>query len=107
MVDTVKFIRRVPISAFFNQIGSAVEHPPIHFLQLIVGQPVLRRIEIRQIAQAVAERIADLAIGLAELGHDPLAHLHVGLIFDRSHPQAQQIGAPSFANLSGIKRVAK
>src|SRR5580704_18912683 len=66
-----------------------------------------RRIEVRKIAETVAERVANLAIGVAELRHDALAHLYVGLIFDAGDPKPQQIRAPALANLGGIQRVAE
>src|SRR6267143_4756723 len=63
--------------------------------------------EIAEVAEGEAERIADFAIGFAELRHHALAHFYVGLVFDGANPEAQQIGAPLFANFNWIERVAE
>src|SRR5258708_6989749 len=97
VVDAVKFVIRIPFAAFFDELGGAVEHPAIEFFELIVRKRVARRIEIAEITQGEAEGVANLAVRFAELRHDPLAHFHVGLVFDRGGPQAKQIGAPFFA----------
>jgi len=51
VIDAVEIIRGVPVAAFGDQLGGALEHPAIHFLELIVGERVVCRIEIGQIAE--------------------------------------------------------
>ena len=71
------------------------------------GLVYTRWIEIEKVAKAEAESVANLAVGLAELRHHPLAHLHVCLIFDRSHPEPKQVSAPLFADFGGLDGVAE
>jgi len=107
VVDAVEFVGAVPVATFLNELGGAIEHPGIQLFELIVGESVARRIEVAEVAESEAERVADFPIGFAELGHDALAHFHVSLILDGSYPEAQQIAAPAFADLDGIERIAK
>ena len=100
VVDAVEFVIRVPFAAFLHQFRSAVQHPPVDFFELVVRERVARRIKISQVSQREAEGVANLAIGLGELGHHPFAHLYVRLVFDRCDPEAQQVRTPLLANLS-------
>ncbi len=107
MVDAVEFVRRIPLAAFLYQIRRALKHPAIQFIHLLVSDHIARRIEAVEIPQRETNRIADLPIGLAELRHHPLAHLHVRLIFLRADPQAKQVRAPLVANLRRQHHVAE
>ena len=40
MVDAVEFVIRVPFTAFLEELGGAVEHPAIDFLELLVRKHV-------------------------------------------------------------------
>src|SRR5438270_12889081 len=40
MINTVKIVSLVPLAALTDQLGGALEHPAIHFLELIVGQRI-------------------------------------------------------------------
>jgi len=86
MVNAVELVRGIPFAATLQQVRRPLEHPAVHLLHPLSRQGVTRRIEIKQVSQAEAERVANLAVRLAELRHYPLAHLHVGLIFLRTDP---------------------
>ena len=81
MIHTMKFVAGVPLAAFLHQVGSALEHPAIHFVQLIARQQITRWLEVIEIAQREPKCIANFSICFAELRHHPLAHFHVSLVF--------------------------
>ena len=66
-----------------------------------------RGTELIEIADGEANRVADFAISLAELGHHPLAHFHVGLVFLGGNPEAQHVGAPLVPDFRGQDDVAE
>ena len=105
VVHAVKFIICIPFAAFFHQLRRADQHPLVDFFELGIRQRVARRIKIAQIPQGEAERVANLAVGFAQLRHHPLAHFHVGLVFHGRDPQTQQVRAPALADLNRVKRV--
>ena len=50
-------------------------------------------IEIMQVAEQVAGRVAHLAVDIGQLLHDPRPQRHIGGVIHRAHPEAQHIGA--------------
>ena len=60
-----------------------------------------------QVAQEVAERIAQLAVGFLQAREDGLGEAHIFVEIDRSRPQAHEIGAVVFDNLFGLDGVAE
>src|SRR5215469_1199692 len=73
VVDAVEIVTRVPITTQGYKFGGALEHPPVHFFELLAGQGIASWIEIAEIAQSKAKGVANLAVGFAELGHHALA----------------------------------
>ena len=63
-------------------------------------------IEIREIAEHVAEGVAQLAISFDEARLNGLRHAHVFVEFDGCRPQAQDFGAVLLDDLFGLDGVA-
>src|SRR5207302_6362912 len=107
VVDAVKVVAPKPLAAFLDEVGGAVQHPRVDFLELMIRQRIARSVEITEIAQGEAEGVADLAVGFAELRHDALAHFHVGLVFHRRNPETKQVCAPLLGDLRSRNNITK
>src|SRR5258708_11697495 len=105
MIDAVKIVGGVPLTAFFHQVGGALKHPPIHFLELAAWEGVAGRIKVAEIAKGETERVANFSIRFADLYHDALAHFYVGLILHPCNPQTEQLRAPALATLARHQRI--
>ena len=96
--EAVKLIALEVSRHAVDQGGGALQHPLIQQRQLGVGHGVAAfslgaRVEVVQVAQQVAGRVAHLAVNVRQLLHDPRAQGHVGGVIHRTHPKAQHIGA--------------
>ena len=59
LVDNVKFVTIVRGGDFGFEAGKLTENPSIQTSKFVVGDSVLRRIEILQIRKLIPERVAD------------------------------------------------
>ena len=79
----------------------------IELMQRAAGHGVGLRVEVRQVAEHVAEGVAQLAVGIDEARLDGLRHAHVFVKFDGSRPEAQDLGAIFLDDLFGLDGVAE
>src|SRR5260370_19809527 len=98
MIDAVKIVGRIPLTAFFHQIGGALKHPTVHLLKLVARKSVARRIKVADIAKSETERVSNFSIGFADLYHYSLAPFYVCPILQRHAPQTEQVPRPTLAN---------
>ncbi len=105
--DAMKFKSLVPFAALRDQFRRARKHPAVELFHFGVGHGIARGIEIGEISQREAKRVAQLAIRLGKLRHHVVGHAHVRRVILRRNPQAQQIRAPLFAHFRGQHDVAQ
>ena len=93
LIDHVEFVPVVGGDDVRLEPGKFAENPAVQTGQLIVRHAVLGRIEIVEIGEFVAQRIADDTVGFANL-IDPLV-ADDGVIAEilGSHPEAQDVRA--------------
>jgi len=77
----------------------ARQGPAIELGQLPAGQAVPIGIEIGEIAEHVADRVADLAIGVGDLAQDLIRDLDVVAVILAGDPEAEDL-APNFSMTS-------
>ena len=86
-VDLVEGVLVRPEAAARNQVFGAHQNPLVNLLQFLTGNRIRRRVEVVDIAQHIAERVADLAVRFRETGQNHRRNAHVFREIDRGRPE--------------------
>ena len=81
---------------FLLQLREFAENPAVQAGQLVVGHGMFRRIEVVKVRELVAQRVADAAVGLADLVDAFLAHDDVVAVILRGDPEPHDVRAVFF-----------
>ena len=106
MVHDVELIVFIGVGDFFEDLFQTEECPFIEFGHILVGNSIFRRVEVGQVAQEIAEGIADLAVDVGELFQDLRRQADIALVVSRRNPQAEDIGTVFFDDFLGSYGVA-
>ena len=80
VVHDVELVIFISVGDFFEDLFQAQESPFIEVRHVLVGNHILSRIEVGQVAQEVTESIADLAVNVGELLQDLRRQADITLI---------------------------
>ena len=105
-VHAVETVLRVGLLHLGVDLAHAGKRAGIHGQQLFHGDGVRRRVEVVELGEQEAERVAEAAVGVARALEDLVVDSHVGRGVDRRHPQADDVGAHLVADLVGVDDVA-
>ena len=99
MEKDVEFEIFIRLGHALNQELQAVHRPLINFQHLRLRHGVFRRIEIMQVAEHVAARVANAAVGVGNPFHHVHRNRNIGAIVFRRNPQPQDFRAVLLDNI--------
>ncbi len=97
----------VPFAATRHQVFGAQQHPLVQLRHFTPRHRIARGIEIRQVAQHIAERVAQLAIRIHQARQNRRRHAHVFVELHRRRPQPQNLRAVILDDGLRLDRVAQ
>ena len=103
----MKLVVVIPVAAVLHEVRGLHQDPLVDLLELVRWRRVFPRIEIVQVPEQVAERVAQLAVGIHKPCENRLRQAHVFAEFDRCRPQPQNLRPVVLNHLFRLDRVAQ
>ena len=93
LVNDVELELIVGRDDFLPQLRKLVQYPPVQPGQLVVMHRVFRRVEVIEVRELVAQRIAENAVGLGHFADPLLANDDIVAEVLRGNPEAHDVRA--------------
>ena len=93
LVDAVELVRVVSLGAFLDENGGLMQRPAVERVHLGHRHGVLGGVEVEQVGELEAERVAEKTVGFADVFQDFLVDWDVVAKILRGDPEADDIRA--------------
>ena len=102
-----QFIAQISLLGLLQEAFGGSQHEGVEAVKILRRDRVARRIEILQVPEEEAQRVADLAVGLGVTGHDLVRDPDVLTEIDHGRPQTENIRPVLLQYLAGCDDITQ